>query len=114
MLLENLVIFGIIFAIMIIYLRTKREYAIAVAPLLTLPAVNIIVYFVTNSIVTVTPFFHIIFNIIAVVLSSAAVGFCSVKFKTKSAKLAYVGMCIAFNLLLAIIILENLYGYLLR
>ena len=114
MIVECLVIFAIIFAILIIFLRTNKEHAFETVPLLILPGTNILANFFSDVISRFLPFDPFIIcavlNIIAVIVSSLLVGICSLKFKTKSNKITYASMCIIFNIVLASILIVNLYS----
>ena len=115
MIMECIVIFGIILAIMVIFLRTNRDHAIQTVPLLILPGANILAYFFAETLSRLVPLDHfiifIILNIIAVIVSSILAGIFSVRFKGKPSRITYIAMCIIFNVVLASILIQNLYVY---
>ena len=113
MLMECLVIFGIISAICVIFLRTNRNHAFQTIPLLILPGANILTYFFSNHLSQFVALDHfsvfVILNILAVVISGILAGIFSVRFETKSSQITYLIMCIVFNIVLASILIQNLY-----
>lgn len=114
MLVECLTIFGLIFAVVIVYLHAdKRNYALATVPLLILPAANILSYAVSGSLSEVLSSdrftVYAAINIIAVVVSSCLVGIMSAKFGKKSTRAAYVTMSLVFNVVLAAILVYNMF-----
>ena len=115
MIVECLVIFGIILAIMVIFLRTNKDHAIETVPLLILPGVNILAYFFSEALSRILPYDHfivfVLLNVLAVIVSSVLVGIFSLKLNSKSNKIAYVSMCMIFNVVLASILIQNMYSF---
>lgn len=111
MIVECISIFSIIFAIMVIFLRTNRDHAIETIPLLILPGVNILDYLFSETLSTLIPvnpfMMYVILNIIAVIVSSVFVWIFSRRFKRKNTRISYLAMCIIFNVILASILIKN-------
>jgi len=111
MVIECLAIFGIIFAISIIFLRSKRkDYAATTLPLLILPSANILISIFSGSIAKL-PFGQLttimFINIAAALISCVIVGVASLKFSKKHTGITYIVICILFNVLLATILLHH-------
>ena len=114
MLVECLTIFGLIFAVVVVYLHAgKKDYAFATIPLLVLPAANVLSYILSGRISNVLPMdmftTYTAINIFAVVVSSCLVGIMSGKFGKKTTRAAYITMSLVFNVLLAAILVYNMY-----
>ena len=114
MLVECLTIFGLIFAVVIVYLHAgKKNYAFATIPLLILPAANILSYILAGKISNILPMdmftVYTAINIFAVIVSSCFVGIMSVKFGKKTTRAAYIIMSLIFNVLLAAILVYNMF-----
>lgn len=111
MLIECIVIFAILLAMMVIFLRTKKEYALTVIPLLIPTGANIIAYLLSEKIASFIPFDKLttfaIINVTAVVISSFCVGLVCTRFKEKVNKVSYVVMSMLFNICLLIIFIYN-------
>lgn len=111
MLIESFIILGIIVFVCIISLRTKKDYAVAISPLIIPPAVNIIGHFFASSIAKITPFdrliTYILLCMVAVLVSGALLGVFSLKFKTKKLRLTYLIMCLVFVFALEIIFIAD-------
>ena len=112
MLVESMVIFGLIFAVAVIYLRRKKaRYAVATVPLLLLPFMNIIANFLGDKLSNLLKMEYFVvysfLNLLAVVISCLIIGICSVKFSRKSTRVAYVAMSLIFNIALASILIFN-------
>lgn len=115
MIMECFVIFTIILAITIIFIRTNKDHALQAVPLLILPGVNILGYFFSQSLSRLLPLDHfsvyVIMTIAAVIVSGILSGIFSARFKTKPSKVTYIAMCIIFNIVLASILVQNLYQF---
>lgn len=114
MVVECLVISGLIFVVVIAYLRSKkRHYALATVPLLILPLANVISYLVADNLSVHLPMdmftVYAGINIISALVSSCFVGIMSAKFSRKSTKAAYVFMSLVFNIALAAILTYNMF-----
>ena len=114
MLVECLTIFGLIFAVVIVYLHAgKKDYALATVPLLVLPAANVLSYMLAGRISNLLPMdrfaTYTAINVFAVVVSSCLVGIMSGKFGKKTTRAAYITMSLVFNVLLAAILVHNMY-----
>lgn len=118
MIVECCTIAGLIFVVVILYLRSnKREYAFATIPFLILPLTNILSYTVSGRIAEFLPAdkftVYAAIDIISVVAASCFVGAMSDKFDKKSTKAVYVIMSLIFNIILAAILIfdmfENIY-----
>ena len=114
MLVECLTILGLIFAVGVVYLHAgKKDYAFATIPLLVLPAANVLSYILSGRISNVVPMdmftVYTAINIFAVVVSSCLVGIMSGKFGKKSTRAAYITMSLVFNILLAAILVYNMF-----
>lgn len=113
MIIEYLVIFLVILAIVIIYAKNKKKYALATIPLLILPGINIAAYLLSGKLATLLPFEQItvytVMNIAAALSSVLLVGIWSNRFHRKSTKVTYVVMCLLFNIILACIFVYNEY-----
>lgn len=113
MLFECIAIFGIILAIMIIFLRTKRKYAVLTAPLLLIPGANILSYFFSEKLSYILPFDHffvfLLINITALLISGILIGIASNKLTSRSAKISYEISFVLFNIILSAILVYNLY-----
>lgn len=111
MVVECLVIIAILFAMIVFFWKVKREQAIAVFPLLTLPAVNIISHIFMEKLVVALNWdillTYVIFIVVSVVISSVFIGFLSGKLLTRSVKIGYFVMSVIFNVFLAIILISN-------
>ncbi len=117
--LECSAIFCLIFVVVIMYIRSgKRDYALATIPLLVLPMVNVLAYLLSGKLSVVLPMdkftVYTALNIIAVIVSSCLVGVMSVKFKKKSNRMAYIIMSLIFNIILAAILIYNMFQFLYR
>ena len=114
MLVECLTIFGLIFAVSVVYLHAgRKDHAFATIPLLVLPAANVLSYILSGRISNLVPMdmftVYTAINIFAVVVSSCLVGIMSGKFGKKSTRAAYITMSLVFNILLAAILVYNMY-----
>lgn len=119
MLIECAAIFLLILVVAIMYVRAKKkDYAMATVPLLVLPAVNMLDYAVSGKLSFVLPMdeftVYTAINIIAVIVSSFLVGVMSAKFKRKATKAAYVSMSLIFNIILAAILIYNMFKLMYR
>ncbi len=119
MLVECMVIFGLIFVVMIMYVRTeKKQYALATVPLLILPFANIVAYFISDALALILPWekftAYAAVNIVAVIVSSMLIGRFTLKFKRKSTRAAYVVMSLVFNIVLASILVYNMFEVIYR
>lgn len=114
MFVECLAIFGLIFGVAVMYIRAKKKsYALATVPLLILPVANILAYAFSGGISNILPVdrftAYSAINIIAVVISSFLVGLMSVKFGKKTVRAAYITMSLVFNIVLAAILIYNMF-----
>lgn len=119
MLVECAAIFCLIFVVVIMYMRAKKkDYALATIPLLVLPFINILAYMSSGKLSAMLPMdkftVYSALNIVAVVVSSCLVGVMSSKFKKKSTKTVYVVMSLIFNIVLAAILVYNMFELLYR
>ncbi len=119
MLIECTSIFLLILVVVIMYIRRgKKDYAFATIPLLVLPLMNILAYAVSGKLSFVLPMdkftVYTAINIIAVVVSSCLVGVMSNKFKKKPTRAAYVTMSLIFNIVLAAILVYNMFEMIYR
>ncbi len=117
--LECSAIFCLIFVVVLMYIRSeKKDYAFATIPLLVLPGVNVIAYLLSGKLSIVLPMdeftVYAALNIIAVIVSSCLVGVMSAKFKKKFNRTAYIIMSLVFNILLAAILIYNMFQMLYR
>lgn len=113
MIIECLVIIGIIFAITVIFLRTRKEHAVMTVPLMIIPFANLMAQLLAAPIASLLPLdtfiVSVLLNIIAVVISSLMIGVLSFRFKKRSNKIAYAFPTILFNVLLAMILIQHYY-----
>ena len=113
MLAESLTIFLIIFLVAVLYLRTKKSYALATVPLLILSFANITACLTSGELTKFLPMdkftVYCAINLFAVILSSFFVGLWSNKFSKKSTRALYVTMSLIFNIVLAAILINNMY-----
>lgn len=114
MIFECAAIFCLIFVVVIMYIRShKKDYALATVPLLILPLVNVLSYLLSGKISLLLPMdkftVYAAINIIAVIASSCTVGIMSSKFKRKATKSAYIVMSLIFNIVLAAILIYNMF-----
>ena len=119
MLVECTAIFCLILVVILMYMRAKKkDYAFATMPLLILPLINILAYMLSGKLSSLLPMdkftVYSALNIVAVVISSCLVGVMSAKFKKKSNKTAYVVMSLIFNIVLAAILVYNMFEMLYR
>ena len=117
--LECSAIFCLIFVVVIMYIRSgKKDYAFATVPLLVLPMINVLAYLSSGKLSTLLPMdkftVYAAINIIAVIVSSCLVGIMSGKFKKKSNRMAYIVMSLIFNIILAAILIYNMFQMLYR
>ncbi len=117
--LECSAIFCLIFVVAMMYIRSdKKDYAFATIPLLVLPAINVLAYLSSGKLSLMLPMdkftVYAALNIIAVIISSCLVGIMSVKFRKKSNRVAYVVMSLIFNIILAAILIYNMFQTLYR
>lgn len=117
MLVECAAIFCLIFVVAITYIRDHRkDYAFATIPLLILPMVNIIAYLSSEKISSWLPMdkftTYSAINIVAVIVSSCLVGIMSVKFRKRATRSAYIAMSLIFNIVLAAILIYNMFDLL--
>ncbi len=114
MLFECAAIFSLIFVVVIMYVRShKKDYALATIPLLVLPLVNVLAYLSSGKLSSMLPMdkftVYAAINIIAVIVSSCLVGIMSGKFKRKPTRIAYIVMSLIFNIILAAILIYNMF-----
>lgn len=119
MVVECLTIFGLIFVVVIMYIRAKKKhYALATVPLLILPAANVLAYAFSGGISEVLSIDRFIaysaINVVAAVVSSCLVGLMSGKFSRKAVRGAYIAMSLIFNIVLAAILIYNMFESLYR
>lgn len=111
MVVESIAIFAIILSMIVIFLRTKKEYASLTLPLLFIPAANIIAMGLSKKLAAVLPFdryfVSLLFIILALILSGIVIGVQCSKFKTKKVKVYYSLSILLFNLVLSAIIIYN-------
>lgn len=114
MLVECLTIFGLIFAVVIMYIRAKKvNYALATAPLLALPLANIPANLFSDELAELlsidTFIVYAAINVLGAVISSCLVGIMSAKFGRKTVRAAYTVMSLIFNVVLAAILIYNMF-----
>lgn len=114
MIFECAAIFCLIFVVAIMYIHShKKDYALATIPLLILPLINVLSYLLSGKISSLLPMdkftVYAAINIIAVIASSCTVGIMSAKFKRKATKTAYIAMSLIFNIVLAAILIYNMF-----
>ena len=114
MIVESFAIAGLIFVVVILYLRSKkRDYAFATIPFLILPLANVLAYTVSGRIAEHLPAdkftVYAAIDVIAVVISSCFVGAMSDKFGKKSTRAAYMIMSLIFNIVLAAILIFDMF-----
>ncbi|MCM1328350.1 MAG: hypothetical protein NC253_02830 [Ruminococcus sp.] len=114
MVVECVTIFGLIFVVAVMYIRAKkRNYALATVPLLILPAANVLAYAFSGGIAGLLSIDRFIaysaIDIVAAVVSSCLVGLMSGKFGKKSVRGAYIAMSLIFNIVLAAILIYNMF-----
>lgn len=119
MLVECLTIFGLIFVVAVMYIRAKKKnYALATVPLLVLPAANVLAYMFSgglSALLSIDKFIaYSSINVVAVVISSCLVGLMSGKFGKKAVRGAYITMSLIFNIVLAAILIYNMFETLYR
>ncbi len=111
MIVESLVILALLVFTFVISLRFRKEYAVAITPLMILPLSNIIAHLIVNKIFELTGdrnflgFFFI--YVMGVVVTSVLVGIQSLKFKTRATKFYYIIMSIVFTIALFLVFLLN-------
>ncbi|MCH5192324.1 MAG: hypothetical protein J1F11_00075 [Oscillospiraceae bacterium] len=115
MIVECLTIFGLIFAVVVVYLHAgRKDHAFATVPLLVLPAANVLSYMLSGRLSNMLPMdmftVYTAINVFAVVVSSCLVGIMSAKFGKRSTRAAYITMSLVFNVMLAAILVYNMYG----
>ena len=114
MLAECVIICALMYFIGAGYAVTKRKYAVAVIPLLILPTVNIIAYFVAGPLADIFPMppftAYAAIDIIALIGTGVAVSFTSLKFRSKRIRAIYVGISLIFEILLAAILIYDMFG----
>lgn len=113
MIVECLVILGILAAMTVIFLRTRREHAVMTLPLMFLPAVHILAYLFFGrlaALLTVNGFMIYTGIVLgSLLISGVFVGVFSTRLKAKSNKITYVVTCMIFNLLFSMILIQNAY-----
>ncbi len=114
MVVECLVIFGLILVVIVSCIRAKKKrYALATVPLLILPLTNVAAYFVSGGLAGLLPMdkftVYTAINVISALVSSCLVGMMSQKLLKKSSRAAYVIMSLIFNIVLAAILIYNMY-----
>ena len=119
MIVECVVIAGLIFVVTMSYMRAKkRNYALATIPLLILPLANVISYLVSGGLSGLLPMdkftVYAAINIISALVSSCLAGIMSDKFSRKFTKAAYVCMSLVFNIVLAAILIYNMFKVIYR
>lgn len=109
MIAECVVIVIILLIISVVFLRAKRvKWALLTFPLMVVPFANIAVsqifrflrYSYDANIITIT-------NVVAVIISSAWIGLMSYYFEKKSQRASYLTTTLLFNIILAIILINN-------
>lgn len=110
---ECFIIAVIIGAMALFCYRNKRDHAIAIIPLLVLPVVNIVGYYLADKLAIIIPFdtftTYCIVDLLAVIVSSFLVGLWSTRFTKKSTKTAYVTISLIFNVVFAGILIYNMF-----
>lgn len=114
MLVESLAIFGLIFAVVILYIRAKKSnYSLATAPLLILPLANVLANMFSDELAALlsidTFIVYAAINVLGAVISSCLVGIMSAKFGRRSVRAAYAVMSLVFNIILAAIFVYNMF-----
>ncbi len=113
MIAESVAMLLVISLVAVLYLRSRKNYALATIPLLILPIANIAANLLTAKIILIIPadFFTVYSAIIviAAVLSGFVAGMSSNKFKKKSTRALYVSMSLIFNITLAAILVYNMF-----
>ena len=111
MLLESNIIFFIILFLGVISFRTKKEYAIAIIPLLIPSGINILYNLLISHIMKTTPFSilmtYILVCVGAAMITGILLGILSSKFKNKRLRVTYLIMCMVFVLLLELIFIMD-------
>lgn len=112
MILESLVIAGILVAMVVIFLRSNKQYALMPVPLLALPVVDVLAAVFSHRLSQALNMEHIIvfalMMLIGAVISGVLAGVFSSRLQGKRQRILYFVMCAAFDLLLAGIYLVNL------
>lgn len=111
---ETIVIFALIFAVIVLYLRSgKKKHALCSLPLLALPAANILSYFFLDRLAGYLPYekFTVYSAIIVVgaLISSGLSGVWSNKFSKRPSKGLYMIMSFVFNAVFAGILISGMY-----
>lgn len=119
MLIECVVIWGLIVVVSLMYIRAKKkDYALATVPLTILPLVNVLAYTSSGGLSKLFPMdeftVYAALNIVAVVISSCFVGIMSGKFKKRATRVAYITMSLIFNIVLAAILVYNMFEVIYR
>lgn len=113
MVVECLVIVAILFAMVVLFWKVKRDQAVAVVPLLILPAANVLAHFFVPKFVSTISFgvllTYIFVIIMAVIISSVLVGVFSARLGSRHNKIGYFIMSVAFNIALAIVLINNIF-----
>lgn len=111
MLVESIIILAIIFFVFIISFRTKKEYAIAIIPLMIAPFVNIIAKLVSSSFSKIIPLdalmTYVLLCVIATVVSGLFIGLFSSKFKLRKVRFTYLIMSLLFVVVLELIFIAD-------
>lgn len=112
---ECLVIFGIMLAITVVFLKTKKEYASCTIPLWIVPGFGIIGHLISDFIAKHTAFdyflSYMLIILIGVIISTLMLGYLCNKIHYGKYKFIYVTMSGLFNVIFSIILLYNTYNY---
>lgn len=105
---QCVVIMIILLAISIVFLRAKRyKWALSTFPLMIVPLANVAISQASKIFnYQYTDMVHLWTNLIAVLLSSAWVVLMAFFFERKSQKFSYLIIALAFNIILALILIN--------
>lgn len=109
---QCIVIILILLVITFLFVRAKRkQWAFATLPLIVVPLVNVASHYIYEYLLhrEFDDFTAVVINSISVLLSGIWIGIMSGHFERKTNKISYIGVCVAFNILLALILVGS-YG----
>lgn len=107
---ECLVIFLILAILIMLFFRAKRKkWGWSTCPLLLLPFANVVLHYIYATFIhqSVNVQAGVFVNFFAIIASCVWIGIMAGSFKNKKTKIGYTSVCVAFNILLGVILIND-------
>lgn len=114
MLIECLVVFFLVAAVIIMSLRVgKKAAAVKITPMLIVPFMYIVANYIAIPLANVLPMnsfaVYLVFIVIGAVITALLIGCFVNKFERRSLKIVYGVMCMGFNIIFSAVLAYDIY-----